>query len=120
MTTAQITREERQASTTDATPRRHAWVIRDGNTIVSELTVDAVTGEILNVDTDEDYQDRGYATALYRRASIELGGRIFHAPPTHRFDDGNRFAARVGGPEMPACSTCCAHLHEDHNDYQEG
>ncbi|SBW18574.1 hypothetical protein FDG2_0724 [Candidatus Protofrankia californiensis] len=119
MTTMQIARESRSASSVDATPAHHAWVIRVGGRVASELAVDAATGEILSVNTNEDYQGRGYATALYRQAYADLDGRIFHAPTTHRFDDGDRFAARVGGPEMPACSTCCAHLYDD-DDYREG
>lgn len=117
MTTAQITREARPASAVDATPASDAWLIRQDGTTVAELVVAQHDGEILWVGTSEDHRDQGHATALYRQAFADLGGRIFHAPETHLFDDGARFAARIGGPQLPPCTTCCAHLYETDDLY---
>jgi len=93
----------------------HCWSISINGQRVSELWVAPDTGEILNVWTHEHHRANGYATALYRQAATEID--IYHAPPTHRFDDGDRFAHRVGGPSMPDCTTCCAHLHDEDEEY---
>lgn len=113
MHTAQITREARPASTTDATPAHQVWKIREAGEAAAELKVADATGEILWVWVHDDRRGEGLAYALYRQASADLGGQIFHAPETHLFDEGAAFAARVGGPRMPACASCCAHLYED-------
>ena len=104
MTTAQITRTAE--TDTDGT-LADVWTVG----AVAELKAAQATGEILWVWVHADHRGEGLAYALYRQASADLGGRLFHAPETHRFDDGDAFAARVGGPVMPNCSTCCAHLY---------
>lgn len=111
-TTWDITRTDDRGSEFEAIS--HLWSITVEGDRVAELWVDTDTHEILSIWTAEDHREQGMATALYRAASSEM--TIFHAPETHRFDDGARFVERVGGPEMPACSTCCAHLYED-GDY---
>lgn len=92
----------------------HLWSISDGGERIAELWIDMTTGEILNVWTREDHREQGHATALYRQAATEIA--TYHAPPTHRFDDGARFAERIGGPSMPDCTTCCADLYADENE----
>lgn len=84
----------------------HLWSISEAGRRIAELWVDMASGEILNVWTHEDHRERGYATALYCRAASEIV--IFHAPESHRTDDGNRFAFRVGGPSVTC--TCCDSL----------
>lgn len=79
------------------------WSISVNGERIAELWVEVATGEILNVWTREDYREQGHATALYRRAASEIA--IFHAPVSHRTDDGNRFATRVGGPSI-TCACC--------------
>ena len=91
------------------------WFVDVDGVRVSHLFVDTTTGEILNVWTADTHQGRGYATALYRQATTER--HVVHAPETHRTDDGSRFRARVGGPELPPCTTCCAHLYDTDDDY---
>ncbi len=84
------------------------WSITEGGRRIAELWVAPETGEILMVWVHEDHRGLGLATALYRQAISETA--VYHAPPTHRFDEGARFAERVGGPSMPDCTTCCADL----------
>jgi hypothetical protein len=94
----------------------HLWSISEDGKRVAELWIGMTTGEILMVWTHDDHREQGHATALYRQAASEIA--VYHAPPTHRFDDGARFAERVGGPSMPDCTTCCAHLYDDEDgDY---
>lgn len=83
----------------------HLWSISESGERIAELWVSMETGEIQMVWTHENHRDQGHATALYRQAARETA--IYHAPTTHRFDDGARFAERVGGPSMPDCTTCC-------------
>lgn len=92
----------------------HLWSITHNGQRIAELWVETATGEILNVWTHEDHRGQGHATALYQQAAAEIA--IYHAPTSHRTDDGNRFAERVGGPTMPDCTTCCADL----NDLEDG
>lgn len=112
MTTAQITRTA-ETDPTSGTAMT-VWAISDttGDNI-AELKVETATGEILWIWTHEDHRDNGHATALYRLAATEI--TIYHAPEGHRTDDGDRFAARVGGPAI-TCTTCCAGL-DDTDDY---
>jgi hypothetical protein len=92
----------------DGTQILNLWSISVDGERIAELWTDQDTGEIAYVWTHEDHREQGHATALYRRAASETA--IYHAPVTHRFDDGARFAERVGGPSMPDCTTCCADL----------
>lgn len=90
----------------------HLWSISEDGDRIAELWADTVTAEILQVWTREDRRGQGLATALYRQATSEMV--IYHAPASHRTDDGARFAIRVGGPETTC--TCCDHL-DDGQDY---
>lgn len=108
MGTAQITRTV-EADPTSGT-LMHVWRVGD----IAELKVEVATGEIGWVWTHEDHREQGHATALYGYAFADLDGAIFHAPESHRTDDGNRFAVRVGGAAL-AC-TCCAHLNDDYTE----
>ncbi|WP_141714145.1 GNAT family N-acetyltransferase [Micromonospora inyonensis] len=94
----------------------HLWSITIDGERIAELWVEIATGEILNVWTHEDHRGQGHATALYQQAASEID--IFHAPVSHRTDDGNRFAERVGGLVMPDCNTCCANLYADEDGDQ--
>ena len=96
-------------------PLCHLWSISIDGRRIAELWVDTDTGEIANVWTREDHREQGHATALYRRANTDLNGAIYHAPEAHRTDDGDRFAARVGGPALTC--TCCTHLDDGDDDY---
>lgn len=58
--------------------------------------VDFVAGQIIQVETAEDYQREGIATQLYRIAEDQLG-EIIHSAPEHRTAEGDAFAAAVGG-----------------------
>src|SRR5690606_19417125 len=58
-------------------PMHHWALVIDGET-VSELWVDMETGEIMQVETLQKHQRRGYASALYRQAASEM--TIYHAP----------------------------------------
>ena len=84
------------------------WATEIDGTMITELTVDATTHIISYVWVADDHQGAGHATALYRAATAELP--ILHDAPWHRSDEGNRWAAGVGGPSADTC-TCCDHLH---------
>ncbi len=93
------------------TEPRDCWAVAVDGQRVSTLYLDVDSGEILNVETEPAHRGQGHATALYR-AAISVRP-VFHAPVSHRTDDGAGFAARVGGPELPPCTTCCAFLDEE-------
>lgn len=93
----------------------HLWSITADGQRIAELWVDMATGEILNVWTHEDHRGQGHATALYQQASSEID--VYHAPESHRTDDGQRFAERVGGPELPPCKGCCAFLYDTEEEW---
>ena len=87
------------------------WAFTTDGTVIAELLADPTTHEITWIWTADQHREQGHSTALYTIARAETP--IRHAPETHRTDDGNRFAERVGGPTMPDCTTCCAHLTDD-------
>lgn len=110
MTTTRTITRTTEAYPGETEPRDCWAVVVDGER-VSTLYLDIVTGEILNVETERAYRGQGHATALYRAAVAVRP--VFHAPVSHRTDDGAGFAASVGGPELPPCTTCCAFLYEE-------
>jgi len=83
----------------------HSWTVTaaDG-TVISELYVDMTTLEVRNIWTHEDHREQGHATALWTAATEMLPVRHSHA--AHRTDDGDRFAARVGGETAPCTDDC--------------
>jgi GNAT superfamily N-acetyltransferase len=87
------------------------WAIVADGTVVAELLADVDTDEISLVWVDDEHRGQGHAAHLYATAIAERV--IFHAPVTHRTDDGNRWAIAVGGPSLPDCDTCCAHMYEE-------
>ncbi len=87
------------------------WAVVIDGQRVSTLYLDIATGEILNIETEPAHRGQGHATALYRAASAVRP--VFHAPVSHRTPDGAGFAAAVGGPELPPCTTCCAFLLDE-------
>ena len=66
MTEQRIARDIARYSETDEPSHRWSMVI-DGET-VSQLWVDIATGEIGQVETADEHQGNGYASALYRQA----------------------------------------------------
>lgn len=80
----------------------HRWALSIDGEVVSELWVEIATGEIAQVETADEHQGRGYASALYRQAATEI--TIYHAPEAHRTPEGDRFARAVGGETYPTCT----------------
>ncbi|WP_229401900.1 hypothetical protein [Micromonospora okii] len=111
MSERQITRDIARYSEQDQPMHRWAMTI-DGET-VSELWVAVETGEIMQVETPDEHQGNGYATALYRQAAREIA--VFHAPESHRTYEGDRFARSVGGDALPCLHGCC----DDTPDFDE-
>lgn len=93
------------------TEARDCWAVVVDGERVSALYLDTDTGEVLNVETEAAHRGQGHATALYRAATAVRP--VFHAPVSHRTSDGAGFAAHVGGPELPPCTDCCAHLYQE-------
>jgi hypothetical protein len=85
----------------------HSWTITavDG-TVISELYVDMNTLEIRQIETHPDHRGEGHATALWHAAQTQMSDQIRHSHEAHRTDDGNRFAARVGGDTAPCTNDC--------------
>lgn len=107
----EITRDIARYSEADEPSHRWSLVI-DGET-VSELWVDIETGEIGQVETADQHQGNGYASALYRQAVSEMA--VYHAPEGHRSYEGDRFARSVGGPTIDRCTVdyCTACNNEE-------
>lgn len=112
MSEPQIVRDIARYSNTDD-PTHHWAMVINGET-VSELWVDIDTGEIAQVETPRQHQGNGYASALYRQAATEID--IYHAPPGHRTPEGDRFAASVGGENLPYCNHGCCNETPDFDD----
>lgn len=91
----------------------HLWSITQDGERIAELWVDPEDQQIAQVWVHEDHRSHGLAASLYRQASSEM--TVYHAPPWHRTDDGDRWAEMIGGPTIDTC-TCCDHLttDEDH------
>ena len=56
------------------------------------------TGLILNVEVNEDRQGEGIARELFEHADEAQG--LYHIPAWGRTEDGNHFAAAMGGDTM--------------------
>lgn len=63
----------------------------DGN-LVSHMYLDLATGQIMQVETHEENQREGIATALAQYA-VDHGIPIFHSPEEHCTHEGVMFAA---------------------------
>lgn len=89
---------------TETTPL-HIWEITDEHGVAAALYVSLDNREVMNVETREDRQREGLASALFRAADAQIG--VFHAPESHRTFEGDRFARSVGGDSLPCLHGCC-------------
>lgn len=83
----------------------HRWMITDADGLAAALYVSMDDLEIMNIEVREDRRGEGLARALYKAASEQM--EIFHAPESHRTEDGNGFAHAVGGPALECRYGCC-------------
>lgn len=89
------------------------WTLTIAGGDVAWLSVWTVNGEICEVETLSAHQGNGYARALFDHADAERG--IFHTIPTHRTEEGDAFASRVGGDTIADADAlvidvcCCDH-----------
>lgn len=94
----------------------HIWEgISDGETVAA-LYIARATGEIMNVEVDQDHRRQGWATALYEAATCQIA--VYHAPVAHRTPEGDAFAQAVGGPvaDYP-CNCHGCDITEEDEDY---
>lgn len=64
----------------------------DGD-MISELYADLTTGQIMQVETEEDWQCQGIASALIDYA-VENGTELYHSPAEHCTPEGLAFAEK--------------------------
>ena len=82
------------------TEEMHMWTAIDDGTVIGGLWADLYTGQIMQIEVDEDRRGEGIARALYETAAAQVD--IYHAPPEHRTPEGDAFATAVGGPTISA------------------
>lgn len=89
------------------------WAAVQDGAEIAWLSIWTANREIANVEVRAAHQRHGHAAALYRQADTEAP--IFHTISAHRTQDGNAFAAHVGGQDIDEDdalvidSCCCDH-----------
>lgn len=74
------------------------FTITDDQGIASELYVEAAHGLVLRIETREDRQREGLATALYEHAATVMD--IYHVPEWGRTEDGLALVDHIDGEVM--------------------
>lgn len=64
----------------------------ENNNLIAELYADLTTGQIMNIETEEEYRGEGHARSLIEYAN-ENGINLLHSPEWACTDEGAAFAA---------------------------
>lgn len=79
--------------------------------LVSELYADPITGQIMNIETEEKFQGEGHARSLIQYA-IDNNIELFHSPSWACTEEGAAFAAAT--PEIDTIADEDAYGWEDY------
>lgn len=83
---------------TEETGEYHIIETHEEGQLIGELYADITTGQIMQIEVNEDRRGEGIARAMYEYAETKFD--IFHSPDEHCTPEGLAFKEAMGGEEI--------------------